>query len=482
MTNDFVARGIVLTAAEAANEGVEAVLNRLQAAGANSVAVTPGVFLPSSPTEGTREPPLDIEGEARTLDRPLWGSRVQYLKGYSARRPDPRIWRDVPFSPPPLAPEGARTDHARQIIEAASARGMRSFIIISPTALPGLPGGQSASSGSHSEISRDRIERADGSIPKRAVAGQGCLNSPNVQALAVARLLDARATYPEAIGTFIDWAEYTCYLPGDIFTCFCDHCGAAAIADGIDWHALREHVALVQRGFGSITESRLHQLVESPPRSLAEGLTRLTNTSEECRQALEQLFTFKTESVRRFYSLLSAAAGNGTHLGASTFPPPWNAVTGSDPKTLLEVVDVVRVKFFTFHWLMMARWLANHILGMNPHVPAELVLQAVLAMYEIKIQPGSRRTTLETFKMPRPDEAHDIIIDDYVAKLNAVTAHTQSPHRVEAYLHSYRSTEEFQRLIGTISALPQQGCWIQRHGYLSDDKLSLLRTAWQSVQ
>jgi hypothetical protein len=32
--------------------------------------------------DGTREPPLDVDGAARLLDRPLWGRRELYLKGY----------------------------------------------------------------------------------------------------------------------------------------------------------------------------------------------------------------------------------------------------------------------------------------------------------------------------------------------------------------------------------------------------------------
>src|SRR5690606_36627587 len=161
-------------------------------AGANAVAINPGVFVPSTSDRAVREPPLDIEGEARVLDRPLWGKMVQYLEDFSAHEPDRWRWGGMPLPLPSLAPEGLRRDYAKDVIDAAQDRGLKAYVFLSPTILPGLSGGQLMYSGnSRDDLSEFQPVRVDGSTPDRAIAGQGCLNNPAVKELGRVTLLDA---------------------------------------------------------------------------------------------------------------------------------------------------------------------------------------------------------------------------------------------------------------------------------------------------
>jgi hypothetical protein len=217
-------RGIVLTTAEIGSEGLDTVLDAVARTGANALSTSLGVLVPGQPGDGTREPPLDIAGEARLLDRPLWGRRELYLKGFSPYEADPADWAGVAYPAPPLAPPEVRRDVPRQIIEGARARGMKAHIQISPYTLPGAPGGQSTQSGHGDGARADRPRRLDGSVAERMVAGHGCLNNPRVRALGLARLRDAARHYGDVDGIFLDWAEYTCYLLEDCFVCFCPHC------------------------------------------------------------------------------------------------------------------------------------------------------------------------------------------------------------------------------------------------------------------
>jgi len=50
----------------------------------------------------------------------------------------------------------------------------------------------------------------------------------------------------------------------------------------------------------------------------------------------------------------------------------------------------------------------------------------------------------------------------------------------QAYLHSYRPAEEFARVLAAAAASTARGCWVQRYGYLSDEKLDILRAAWRA--
>lgn len=473
------ARGIVITPAEAANEGIGRVLDKLQEVGANSVAISPGVFVPSSPADGVREPPLDIEGEARVLDRPLWGSTVQYLSGYSPYEPDRALWEDVPFDAPQVAPEELRTDYSALLVAEARNRGMNSFVVMSPTLLPGLPGGQSFSSGRAVTAIDDRIVRVDGTTSTRAIAGQGCVNNPRVQALARARLTETLNHYADATGVFIDWAEYTCYLPEDIFTCFCSHCEHKARARGIAWDDMRRGVQQLVDNLGSLSESGLVDLIEASPSTVAESLLMLSRSGDSVRDALTQLMQFKADSVTEFFSAaqeLVADLGSQVEIGANAFAPPWNQVTGSDFARLSTQVEVVRCKLFTFHWPMMTRWMAELLLQKNPGLAPSTVLRATQVMYQVPTPATEHRMSITDYVMPAPDEPHPITMSALSAKLIEAKSRLASSARLEAYIHSYRPVDEFAALLRETCGA--EGTWIQRYGYLSDQKLEVLRDAW----
>lgn len=66
--------GIFLTATEAQSEGVDVILDTVASTGATAVSITPGVFAQAAPSDGVREPPLDVEARVRLLDRPCGDS------------------------------------------------------------------------------------------------------------------------------------------------------------------------------------------------------------------------------------------------------------------------------------------------------------------------------------------------------------------------------------------------------------------------
>ena len=81
--------GVVLTPAEVQDEGLDRVLDNIVGAGATAISPTLGVYAPARSGEGSREPPLDVSGSARLLDRPLWGQRELWMRGYTPHPPDP---------------------------------------------------------------------------------------------------------------------------------------------------------------------------------------------------------------------------------------------------------------------------------------------------------------------------------------------------------------------------------------------------------
>jgi len=466
----------VLTPAEVQDEGLDRVLDNIAGAGATAISPTLGVYALGKPGEGSREPPLDVAGEARLLDRPLWGHRDLWLRGYSPHPHDPALWADVPYTPPPVAPTELRIDVVRQIIGGARARGLAVEMQISPYTLPGAPGGQTFGSGHGTGVISDRPRRIDGNVAERIVAGHGCLNNPNVRALGRARLREALRFYPDVDGIFVDWVEYTCYFLEDCFVCFCEHCRAAAERAGYDWERIEQESRALW--------DRLHRL---RPSDLARATDpadlpfALANVLVE-HPGVADLLRFKAATVRaaaaELRRTMDEAGASGVALGLNGFAPPWSGITGMDYGSVHDVVQATRCKLFTFHWPMMTRWWSETLLAWNPGLDEGAVLAAVQAALDLPIPPTEHRRILADYGMPRPDEPHAITMAALTRKVNQAvrTAGAAGEEgRCLAYVHSYRPADEFARVLEAVAESDAPGCWVQRYGYLSDEKLALMR-------
>jgi len=469
--------GIVLTTAEIDSEGLDVVLDNVARTGATAITTALGVLLPGRPGDGTREPPLDVAGQVRLLDRPLWGARELFLKGYDPHECDPAIWADVAYPPPPLAPPAGRRDVARLVIDGARARGLAAHIQISPYILPGAPGGQSVGSGAGRGAADDRPRRIDGRTAERVVAGHGCLNNPRVRALGRARLREAARHYPDVAGIFLDWAEWTCYFLEDCFTCFCPHCRAAAEAAGYDWARIaRDSRALWDR-LHRLTPGDLRRAADAAdwPFALAGGLLAYPGVAD--------LLRFKAASVCAALAELRAALDGagcaGVALEVNGFAPPWCLLTGMDYGAVGRVAGATRCKLFTFHWPLIARWWTETLLAWNPALDEDATLRAVLAALDLPVPIGEHRSGLADYGMPRPDEPHPITPEALTRKLDQAVALAGDGGACQAYIHSYRPADEFARVLAAVRASKAADCWVQRYGYLSDEKLAILRAAWR---
>lgn len=471
--------GVVLTPAEVQDEGLDRVLDTIVQAGATAISPTLGVYAPAPPGEGSREPPLDVSGEARLLDRPLWGRRELWMRGYTPHPPDPSIWRDVPYPPSPLAPPELRPDVVRAILDGARARGLAVEIQVSPYTLPGAPGGQTFGGGHGTGVAADRPRRVDGSIGERIVAGHGCLNNPRVRALGRARLREAILHYPDMDGIFLDWTEYTCYFLEDCFTCFCEHCEAAAAAHGYDWARIRQDTQALW--------DRLHRLTPADVAraSDAAGWPYVLADERVAFPGVNDLLRFKADSVRdaaaELRRTMDEAGASGVALGLNGFAPPWSHVTGMDYASVHQVVQATRCKLFTFHWPMIVCWWSESLLAWNPGLDEQPVLRAVQAALDLPPPLDEHRNTLAEYGMPRPDEPHPIALEVLTRKINQAVRLAGAAGQAEnclAYVHSYRPAAEFGRVLEAVLASEATGCWVQRYGYLSDEKLAIMRDVW----
>jgi hypothetical protein len=471
--------GVVLTPAEVQDEGLERVLDNIAGAGADAVSPTLGVYAEARPGEGQREPPLDVAGEARLLDRPLWGKRELWLRGWSPHPHDPDLWAEVPYPPPALAPPGLRRDVVREIVDGARARGLGVEIQVSPYTLPGAPGGQSVGGGHGAGSPSDRPRRIDGTIAERVVAGHGCLNEPGVRALGRARLGEALRHYGDVDGIFLDWAEYTTYFLEDAFACVCAHCEAAAGRAGYDWARVRRDTRRLW--------DRLHRLAPADLARAADGAEwpfALAGALLEY-PGVADLLRFKAETVAgaaaELRRTMDALGATGVALGLNGFAPPWCLLTGMDYGRVHRVVQASRVKLFTFHWPMIVGWWARTLLDWSPGLQEGAVLRAVQTILDLPPPPTEHRRALADYGMPRPDEPHPIEMAALTRKVNQAVAMAgpRAEGRCLAYVHAYRPPAELGRVLEAALASDAPGCWVQRYGYLSDEKLAIMRSVWQ---
>ncbi len=466
-------RGIVLTPAELAFEGTEAVLQNVQAAGANAVAITPGVFLPADENSGLREPPLDVAGHVRQLDRPLWGGNVSYVRRFAPYEPDPEIWKSLPYHAPTPAPSEHRVDVTRETIDWGRRHGLDTWIILSPSVLPGLPGGHSMSSGSGELDVDERPLPIGGERSREAIAGQGCPNSEHVRNLVVANVRETLRHYGDAAGIQLDWIEYTCYFPEDVFTCVCPSCRASALTAGLDWEAMRD-------GLQALWD-RLHHLDDDDLRRIAEQASLSAVLDTPRQDAVHALWQFKADSVSRLIATIDETirdCGFNLPLGANGFAPPFSTWTGADFATMATQAAFVRPKFFTFHWSMMIRWYGEAILSWNEDLDPALVTTALLSVFDVHPPAARYGLDLCDYGMPGPHEPHSLSADDVRRKLARVTDAVGDTALVEAYVHGYQPANEFDAVMDAVASSSVSGEWVQRYGYLSDEKLQILARHW----
>jgi hypothetical protein len=457
--------GIVMAPSAVQYEGLDQVLDNIAATGAQAICTSLGLSLPAEPGRGHREPPLDIDGWERLLDRPLWGKRELWLQGYRTHEVDEALFAATPYRPGgALAPVELDRDLPHKILAAAHARALRANVQISPTVVPGLR-------------AEDQPHGVDGSLPvgERRVARQGCLNNPAVRAYALALVRDTVRHYPEADGLFLDWAEYTVYDLTDHFGCTCPHCAEAAMRAGHDWARIRRDVLAAWEAAHRLTARDLERLqrLATRPGEVLELVQRYPGWLDFLR--------FKAETVvelyRAFRQAMDEEGGAQMELGANGWCPPFSRSTGMDYRALAGVVQSVRPKLFTFHWSALPRWYGQTLLAWNPTLSERQVLDTLVEVFDLPDHNAPR--SFAQYHIPAPEEDHPATPDSWRIKIDEVV--DQVGGRVPCHIlaHSYRSEAQWKRMIAVCRDSRAEGMWVQRYDYLSDAKLEALRGMWR---
>jgi len=456
--------GIVLTPSAAQSEGLNCVLDKIAATGASAICFGPSVVAEVGKGRGHRQPPLDIDGFERLLDRPLWGKRELWLKGYRCSPVHSELFEGTPYRPGgELPPNGVDADLPHKLIEGAHARGLKAHVQTSPTCPPGI-------------ALEDQFRYVDGSLPQqdRRVAWQGCLNNPRVRAYAVGLVRDTVRSYSDADGLFLDWAEYTVYDLRDHFGCTCEHCHRQATKLGYDWPRILTDVRATWdwlHSLGSQDLARASRIASRP----SEFLELLMS-----RPGWIELLRFKADTVvglyREFRQAMDIEDCAAMELGANGWCPPFNRSSGMDYRRLADICTSVRPKLFTFHWSAMPRWYGQLLKEWNPDLSERHVLDALVDVFQL--QDGLSPRSFAQYHIPGPDELHPAQPMTWRVKMDEVVDQVGARAKCYAYAHSYRPLEQWKRMVAVLRDSPVDGMWVQRYGYLSDAKLDVIEHTW----
>ena len=458
--------GMVMTPMDVQVEGLGVVMDRIAATGATAIGCGRGISREAPKGGGDREPPLDIDGYERVLDRPAWGKRELYLEGFSAAKPDRPLYDDTPYKPPyKEPPPELDRDLPDKIYEDARGRGWKVCGSASPLDVPGLRG-------------EDRMRWVDGSIPdpKRRVARQGCPSAPNVRAYTIAKVLDAIGHDPKIDGICIDWLEYTTYLLEDHFSCFCLHSKRHAEELGYNVGRMEADARALWDGLHQLTGASLEasRRITRNPSELLELLVRFPGWFD--------LLRFKADVVCGLYAeircAMDAAGYGNVELVANGWAPPFNRSSGMDYARLSGIVQSVRPKLYSFHWSALPRWYGQTLKAWNADLGESQLLTAIKEGFNLTddiVHP-----TFAHYHIPGPDENHPVHPETFRQRIDEVVSQVAGRVPVFPLAHAYRPAAQWKRKVAIVRDSPADGMWVQRYCYLSDEKLRILGEIWGS--
>lgn len=448
------------------NEGVEVVLDRLVSIGVNAVTTSPYVMEPADEKTGGREPPDDAgAGNVRLLDRPLWGRRELFVRTAPSFEPDLPLYHDLRYQPAmPTALTRREGKVVAEMIRAAQARHLKVYLQVQAA----IPPGYRVQFGGPTDDDQPRLP--DNRVPPRRLAKNGSLASLHIREYTQALLRDLCRAYPDIDGLRVDWPEYPPYFLDDVFLDFSPHAQAAAARLGIDFKRIQAAVGDLYRHLhGGLTDDDVR------PWGDRDGGRHVLLRHVANDPAIADWLRFKAllvdELLAGFRKAIDAAPGKKREFIPNAFPPPFTLASGFDFSRVGRHVDACSVKLYTMHWPMMLRFYGDALQAANPRVSGDVLLRALIGWFDIADDAGLPR--LEDYRYPDSGEPHPV---GPQAQARKIAAAQREAGRLPIYAlaHGYGPVADFRKRLDAAWKSSPHGIWINRYGYLSDEKLKVI--------
>ena len=437
------ARGVTVMPEWFAHEGIDFVLDRVQALGATAIATSPYVLERCADGAGARE---------------------LFVRTAPAFVHDMARYRGLRYQPSPPSPlTYANADLLDRACEAAARRGILVYMQVMAASPPGY---RVQFSGAHDE---DQCLMPDGRLHDNRVDRNASLASAHVVAYTSALVAEIAARYPSVTGIRLDWPEYP---PYDFRSALFDFSPAmiARLADaGVDPHVLARDASTWADGVRAAVRRAAPSGVQAALRALDEaGFDAMLDATA----VLAPLYDAKRDAARDLLASVRAALdevrGARRRLEPQAFPPPFPRISGFPLDRLAGIADAVGIKLYTMHWPMIARYWARDLLG-DAGSAAQDALTAAIAMrfdFTDEVADGAM------LRYPEPGMTHPVGEGAQARKL-AQAQQVAGAVPVIAFVHSYGPLADVvrRRDVAAAAGLP---VWINRYGYLSDEKIAAL--------
>jgi hypothetical protein len=467
-TNHRTALGVTVMPEWFQCEGIETVLDRLQAAGVSALATSPYLLEIAPDGEGAREPPPDGDaGAVRPLDRALWGVHETWIRTAPSLVHDRTRYRGLRYQPsPPGHLTRAQPQFLDNVIEAALRRGFRVYLQVMAASPPGYKVQFS------SAVPEDQCLGPDGRPHRARVDGNASLASPHVMAYGATLLKELAERYPGAHGFRIDWPEYPPYDLRSALFDFSPHAYPALRAQGVDPSAYGRHICNLLERWQVQANAGAHQGVAGVRERLAQAGWDDFFSVDGAGAPLWASKRASTGAMLRHYrQALDQVSGPRRALEPQVFPSPLSLCSGFDWSALAATSDAVGVKLYTMHWPMMARSWARDLVGSADAKLLDTVTAAMADFLGFTDEPVTDGATLH---YPSPSTAHPVGARAQADKI-LQAQHAAGTVPVIAFAHSYGPVpdvhERIKVALRASSGQADTRLWVNRYGYLSDAKL-----------
>ena len=445
------------------SEGIDPVLENIQRAGATAVAINPTVTEPSEEGQGVFQPPDDAGSSPRLFDRPLWGRRSLWLRGGPSFEPDERLYSGS-YHPREANDLTARCGHiVGDFIKAARDRGIDVYLQVSATAPPGLR-------------EEDVPRLPDGRLPVDRMAATGSLASDAIRDYNTAYVADLLQHFPAITGFRPDWPEYPCYKIDELFQDFSPHVQTWCANHDIPFEPIRaEAAAFYDYIHGRLSNADLEELVAVEPGAVLE--TEILGRFPLIERWLQLKNALSVDLLAHWRAAITSAGGTDVELSANAFMPPFSSFTGFDFSAAAEHCSAVSPKFYTMHWALMLHFWGTELLQSNPGIDENLLVRALANLFDLGVD--TTHAKLDAFSYPEPDEPHPVSDEAQARKIAQVLDSVDGASMVTPIVHGYGPDDDFARRFAVAARSVTAGVWINRYGYLGDQKLAAIGQSWR---